>query len=380
MPKIPSSSKRGIRVACVYWYTSSVGGIATHLNSLRTAAIANGDTFDILHSKDWKTKQPAKFKERQWIRGGDTRIWVDGEVPQTEAGAKWLKDHYDVIYFGFICPHETKAYSTPSFQSLYETNLPKVAGITDGYWDDYAEWGNWCLERVKAAVVVQPNYLLPIQKATNYSNKIKVLLAPFVPGKEPPVPRFKTPLLIWPNQFKDIKGITKFIRVVPDLPKNLTVHLYSNGIKYYQLRTTDEWKAAVDKDHFEGFNGNGRAQFFGNVDLPKIAKAYQQAWFTVNLQGMNSRKEAYQKGSYNLTEVEALYYGAMPILHDSARKTALPPDCYAWVNNAEGIPEVIESLIKSKFPLNPMRIQKAREYVMDNHLASNHWKKLRAMF
>src|SRR5262245_41115563 len=104
-----------MRIACVYWYTSSVGGIATHLNHLRSAAISAGDKFDILHCRNWKTKQPTLFPQRCWVRGGDTRIWVDGEIPQTEEAALWLKQNYDAVYFGFICPHPTKAYPDPDF-------------------------------------------------------------------------------------------------------------------------------------------------------------------------------------------------------------------------------------------------------------------------
>lgn len=365
-----------MKVACIYWKTSSVGGIATHLNAIRTAAISAGDTFDILHSTDWKTKSPTLFNERQWIRGGDTKIWVDGELPQTQESVKWLNESYDAIYFGCICPHPTKAYPHPKFIQLYESNLPKVAGVTDGYWHEYAEWGRLCVPKVKRIVVVQPTYADVLKQE---GIKVDVLLAPFCPQLGRMEPKSTTPLLVWPNQWKNIKGITQFLKEVPNLPKEVKVELYSNGIRYYQLRTDPVWAAAVDKDLFQQFHGKGRATFFGNVDVAEISKAYQRSWFTVNLQGMNSRKVAYQKGSYNLTEVEALYYGALPILHSSATQTSLPKEIYIPVSTAEEIPNAIRTGIKGMV-LDPKRRSIAREYVLDNHLASKHWRSLKEMF
>lgn len=337
-----------------------------------------GDTFDILHSRDWKNKPPCLFKERQWVRGGDTRIWVDGEVPQTKAGADWLEQNYDALYFGFICPHETKAYPKPQFYELYQTKLPMVAGVTDGYWEEYDEWGRMCLPHLNHVVVVQPTYAEPVRAAG--AKNVTVLLAPFVPEKGPYTKKEKLPLLIWPNQWKDIKGITKFLNIVPELDKQLKVEMYSNGIKYYQLRTTYAWVKSIGQDHVDGFNGSGETPFFGNVQIGEIAKAYQRAWFTVNLQGMSSRKKPYQQGSYNFTEVEALFYGALPILHSTAIKTALPKGTYAAVETADQIPSAVKTMIKSRQPLDPHRLREARDYVIDNHLATHHYAKLRKMF
>jgi hypothetical protein len=367
-----------MKIACIYWYTSSVGGIATHLNTWRNAAIEAGDTFHILHSKNWKSKVPALFTEREWVRGGDTRIWIDGEVPQTEAGARWLEKNYDVVLFGFICPHETKAYPTQDYLPLYNCKLPKAACVMDGYWDEYSDWAVQLLPKLKGVLCPLESYAIPLRKL-GMKNLI-ISPFPFCPQRGKLEPKSKTPLLVWPCQWKNIKGITQFIDIVPKLPSALEVQMYSNGIRYYQLRSEDRWKRAIDKDHFDGFNGQGRAEFFGNVDLPIINGAYQRAWFTVNLQGMSSRKETYKRGSYNNTEVEALWYGALPILHESTNQTDLPKDVYVSVSSADEIPALTARLIKSKLSLDPDRQAKAREFVAHKHLASERYKDVQRVF
>lgn len=364
-----------MRIACVYWSTSSVGGIATHLNSLRKAAIRAGDSFDILHSSDWKRKPPALFPERQWIRGGDTRIWVDGEVPQNAASAKWLEARYDAVVYGFICPHPTKAYPEPAFLPLYDVALPKVAWVMDGYWADYAEWAEPLLPRLKAVLCPLESYATPLRKMG--LKNLVISPFPFSPQVGRTEPRSPTPLLVWPNQWKNIKGVTQFLEVVPEIPEEVRVDLYSNGIRYYQLRTSDAWKAAVGKDLFQGYGGEGRATFYGNVDVPEIAKAYQRAWFTVNLQGMTTKKETYRRGSYNNTEVEALFYGACPVLHVSTAGTDLPKDVYLPVTAASEIPAAVRYGIDTGFALDPKRREKARDFVVGKHLASARYRDLR---
>lgn len=374
MPKVETP---GLRIACIYWKTSSVGGIATHLNTLRLAAIAAGDQFDILHSTNWKTKSPQVFSERKWIRGGDTNIWVDGEVPQTEVGRKWLEQNYDAICFGCICPHETKAYPTQDFLPLYDARLPKIAWVMDGYWEDYSDWAIPLLPKLKGVLCPLASYASPL---TELGVKNLVISPfPFMPQKGAVAARSKSPLLIWPNQWKNIKGVNGFMECIPQLSANLHVELYSNGIRYYQMRTEPRWKAAVATDHFQGHNGEGRADFFGNVDLPEIAKAYQRAWFTVNLQGGSTKRRTYTKGSYNNTEVEALWYGACPILHSSTLGTDMPKDVYIAVNSAEEIPSVVSRAMKDKFALNPRRQEQAREYVRCKHLAGDRYQELKGL-
>jgi len=366
-----------MRIACIYWYTKSVGGIATHLNSLRLAATANGDTFDILHSRNWKNKKPCLFPKRKWINGGDTKIWVDGEVPQTEEAAKWLNNNYDAIFYGFICPHKNKGYEEPHFKVLYlECTLPKIAFVMDGYWDDYSDWSEPVAKYCRAIFCPLESYAMPLRNKG--IPRVKISPFPFIPKDNIKSDRSKEPLLVWPNQWKEIKGTNTFLKVLPQIPQEVNIEMYSTGIQYFRLRSTKEWKKGVGLDCYDTkYSGDGKAIYYGNVDLDTIIKAYQEAWFTVNLQGVTSRRDTYKAGSYNNTEVEALYYGAIPILHSSVLKTDIPKECIATVRNAYKLPDVIKTLISNKTIQDPVRRKRAKEFVLDKHLAYKTYKDIR---
>lgn len=357
-----------MKIACIYWWTPSVGGIATHLNTLRHEAQLLGHQFHILHSKAWKKKRPRLFPQREWVSGGDTRIWVDGEIPQNEEAKKWVEENYDAVVFGFICPHKAAGYPTPEFLPLYDIDRPKVAWVMDGYWDTYSEWAEPLLPKLDGVLCPLESYALPLRKL---GVKVTISPFPFKPFLGNNFDKNKTPYLLWPNQWKDIKGITRFLSIVPKLPSNVKIEMYSCGIKYYQLRTEEVWKKAINKDHFLFFHGEGRANYWGNVDRPVIAKEYQKAWFTVNLQGITSRKETYKKGSYNNTEVEALWYNCVPILHSSTSQTDLPTDLYARVKDETELPSIVKFLSKEKLHQDTRRLEKARQFIIDKHWAAD---------
>lgn len=369
-----------MKIACIYWKTSSVGGIATYLNNLRIGAQRAGDQMDILHSSNWKTKQPKIFEERQWIRGGDTNIWVDGEISTGTAmvrdSTRWLQENYDAVVFGTICPHQTKAYPQPEFLPVYEVDLPKAAYVMDGYWDTYDHWGRDLLHRVKGVLCPQESYANVVPKE-GAGREVIVSPVPFLLEKGE-VERDSKPLVVWPSQWKNIKGVTQFLEIVPDLiDMGVRVELYSNGIRYYQLRTEDVWKKAVGEDLFQGHHGNGGATFYGNVDHPAIYSALQRAWFTVNLQGMRSKKAAYKVGSYNGTESEALWYGACPILHETTLNTIMWNDIFISVKDQTEIPGKIEKAIESGFALGVGRQSKARRFVKQYHDLDDRYSELK---
>lgn len=370
-----------MKLAIIYWkLIHSVGGIATHLNSLRTAAIKHGDECDILVSDSQKTKHAQVFTERKWISGGDTRIWVDGELPHHPNNVAeslcWLDRNYDAICFSKICQHKTTAYPEPHFLEIYESKLPKVSLQPDGYWDMYSHWAEPLLPKLKGILPVVDSYAIPLREL-GYKN-IKISGVPFVPMLGNVSAKSKRPLVVWPNQWKDLKGIKPFLEQVPEILKVADVELYSCGIRYYQLRKEECWKNAVGRDLFNPeHSGNGKAIYFGNVDTPCITEALQRAWFTVNLQGRKSRKETYKRGSYNYTEIEALWYGACPILHESTKQTILPQDCYLTVGSAEEIPSVVCGAIKSGFAMCKDRREKARRFICRKHLASKRYQDIR---
>ncbi len=381
-----------MRLAIIYWrLVHSVGGIATHLNRLRDAAIVYGDTCDILLSDSQFHQKCKVYPERKWIRGGDTNIWVCGQAPHhpetVQRTIKWLERNYDAILFGFICPHKTTAYPNPDFVPLYDTNLPKVAWIMDGYWEMYSHWARKVVDKLDGILCPLETYAQPLRN-DGITVPIKISAFPFAPQPEAwrhgPLPsKPERPLVVWPNQWKDIKGIEPFLAEIPKIHEycdGITdFELYSCGIRYYQLRSTPTWRAAVGQDLFKGFSGQGPATYYGNVDHPVALDAIQRAWLTVNLQGSGTRRAAYKRGSYNNTEVEALYYGACPVLHRSASRTAIPEGLYQSVRHAGDLPSVIHDSIHDGFALDPTRQRRAREFVLDVHNAADRYLDVRNM-
>lgn len=363
------------RIAIIYWFTRSVGGIATRLNSLRLAAMQCGDKCDILISKNNSTK-PQVFKDRRWTHGGDTKIWIDGNAPHGDnwkQTVKWLEKNYDGIVFGFLCPHQCKTCPDPVFMRMYESvNLPMVSYICDGFWDKYKDWGNDCIPYLNKLFCTQPGFGKYLEDEGIEVTYNPTPVFPRVPLDGGNI-RSKTPLLIWPCQWKNIKGINEFLEIVPKLPAEVEVELFSSGIRYYQLRTTDVWKKAVNIDHFSGYNGNGRADYLANIDIPDMAMKYRQAWFTVNLQGMSGKRN----GVYHNTEMEALLYGACPILHTSVRETDLPKAAYIAVDSAEEIPAAVKQAISSGFAISKHRQKLAKDFIEKVHDPIKHYNRVK---
>lgn len=375
-----------MRLAIIYWrMIHSVGGIATGVNIMRNAALAYGDTCDILVS-DSQRRKCQVWPQRKWIRGGDTNIWVCGEAHHhpwlVKRTIRWLEANYDAIFFAYPVPHKTTYYPTPDFIPLYEVNLPKVAWLVDGYWGLYSHWAKAVINKLDGILCPIPTYADPLRE-DGVTVPIKVSGFPFQPQLGPVAPKSGRPLIVWPNQWKDIKGIQPFMEHIPKIHEycdGITeFELYSCGIRYYQIRSSPHWRRAVKRDLFKGYNGTGPATYFGNVDHPTAIDAIQRAWFTVNLQGCGTKQAPYKQGSYNNTEVEALYYGACPILHRSASKTILPEDIYLKVRHAGDLPVTIHDAIHDGVALDPVRRKRAQEFVLDTHLASARYLDLRKM-
>lgn len=366
-----------MKIAAIYWPTSSVGGINSVLVALQKEAESNGDTFDVIRCGNQKTITPSKFSEPQLIRGGDTFITVHGECShhpnQIKGAIKFLEDNYDALYFAYICPHANKAYGEePVFLPIYtETKLPKVTFITDAYWDTYKDWAMMCLPYVKKTLVTQPAYAEPLLK---YGLPVQAIDAPIFPQ---PVrsDRELEPLVVWTSQWKNIKGITKLMPVIPQITELTKMEMYSNGILYYQMRETPEWKAAMGKDHFKGFDGDGKAEFFGYIPLDQIPEILTRSWFMIDLQGIGNPKfKAYTNGAYNITTIEALLYGSCPILAEQAKKSVIPNEFFLTVDDARDIPDLIKQ--NYAFAIDPDRIQAAREWVLERHSAEHMYKQV----
>ena len=381
-----------MRIAALYFPTSSVGGINSVLVSLREQATACGDTFDVIESGKQKTIDAHKLDRPQLIRGGDTFITVHGRAPhspeQIDNTIAFLEANYDALFFSTICPHETKDYSEPLFAPLYDRcKLPKVAFITDAYWDTYKHWASGCISFTRKTFVTNPSYAKPII-AEGFD--VEALNTPFFPL---PIPdgaeRHPEPYGVWTSQWKQIKNINNLMPVIPAITDICAFDMFSNGIRYYQMRTSEKadkfheaYCAAIGEDFFAPeYTGNGKARFFGYQPLEFMPAVYTQAHFMIDLQGLGKPKyAAYTDGSYNCTAIESLYYGSCPILAAQARKSAIPSDLYLTVEDATEIPDVIRSGIDSGFFIDPERQRKARDYVEEHHHVRSMYSKVKEAF
>lgn len=362
-----------MKIAVVHWSTSSVGGINTTFQTLREVAVARGDTFHILASDPQKSKKPGLLPARKKVRGGDTFITIDGYAPHHpsnwKASAEFLDKNYDLVITSYIAPHPTKAYGDqplflPLLEYLFHNGKRMVGYIHDAYWETYKEFGELALPLMEKTMVCQKAYGDPLVAA---GYPVSPAFVPFYPLAADPVGIERDPNLVaWIPQWKNIKGINKFFTGLPDAAdRGLRVEMYGNGIEYYKLRLKDEWRQRVGQDHFApGYSGTGPAQFFGCVDLTEIPNILSRASFMPDFQGHGAKWAAYKNGSYNHTIIEALYYGAVPVVHENMLKSDIPRELLLPVTNPEHWAEAVAG-----FDLGDFDRTRAREYVLDNHSA-----------
>jgi len=365
-----------MRIAVLYWPTTSVGGIASDLLNLRSCALRKGHTFDVYRSGDLSTIEPRKFRERKLIRGGDSFIHIDGEAShasrQVRYSADMLNRNYDIVILGFLCPHPKKEIPEPRFlELLTRLKMPIVGRVTDGYFDTYAEWGKQTLALCQRSTVVVPSYAKPLtdREITNF----EIYRAPFdaeAYGIDLEAKRSPTELTIWPSQQKNIKGWNPFLEMLAEIPGD--VEIYNCGIRYYQTRTSDEWIRGIGKNNFHPeFGGLGRHTYFGWQTLDHMrSEVYPRAWFMVDFQGMGKpRYEAYRLGSYNHTTVEALWYGMLPVLYHTSMNAGLPPEVFFAVEEARDFITDHDRALEQFH--DATRLAQARQFVLDHHSADH---------
>ena len=352
-----------MRIACLYFPTSSVGGIATNTAALRAEAKRRGDTFHVLISANVKSHEFYTHEVRR-VRGGDTYIDVDGYAPHHATNQahtiRRIAGEYDLIYLAFLCPHPTKSYTVPAFLPLLEELglfLPVVGRISDGYWATYEEWGLAAAATCARMVVAMEPYLPPGLVEALPTLPI-VYGRPFDP--EPPEGKIEREArsVAWIAQWKAIKGIHRFLPLVPQLPGR--VDLYSNGILYYQKRTELDWMAAIGEDRFQGFNGAGRATFHGWQPLPVIRAALRRADFMPEFQGMGKpRYAADRAGATNNTTMEALFYECTPVIPQIVIDSAgIPSESVIGIRSWD---DIVPALSGNRAP----RPDLGRQWVLD---------------
>lgn len=364
-----------MKIAALYWPTSSVGGINTELRALHAEATRRGHTFHVLRSGLQKNITAQVFPERKVIRGGDTFITIDGECShhpsQLIASAEMLRG-YDRVYLAYLCPHPTKEYGTePLFLPLLESimdDIPITARITDGYWNDYADWGDATLEVCSSATFVH-RASAGFWKGVS---KVRYCPAPFEPDTAYEGVKREADLTVYISQWKAIKGIHKLLPEIPNIKGR--VELYSNGILYYQLRTKPDWIRAVGKDHFKGFNGKGSAQFFGYIPLDEVPVVLRRAQFMIDLMGIGKPKnQTYIDGAHNLTAIEAAWYGCCPVLHARACNV-VPLDCALFAGTARQVVSLINSNEGKAYAQSADRIAAAKAWAGQFHVSKSYDK------
>src|SRR5712692_6629548 len=194
-----SQSSRA-RIASIYWHMFSVGGVNTRLQYYKKTAIQEGDVFDILRSDPLITLGQERYKEPRRIRGGDTYIDIDGHVghhpKHVKESLKFLHENYDALFFASLCPHKNRWYGfEPLFVPLFiETELPKAASISDGYWSTYSEWGRLVVKTLKILYTGCESYALPLRAE---GIPVTVRPRPFFPAKIFPDKRSDEMLTVW---------------------------------------------------------------------------------------------------------------------------------------------------------------------------------------
>jgi len=365
-----------MKIAVLHWATSGVGGISTTLDNYRSVAKDRGDTFHVFYCNNQRTKKAEIWTEPRLVRESHNALWMDGLAPHHvnnyKASVEMLKG-YDVVMTSYLCPHPTKAYGLepvflPLLQEIKKTT-PIIGYIHDAYWESYKEFGELTAPLCKRIVVCQKAYAEPILKL---KSDIVVAYPPFYPVKTKLVPRDHRRVL-WTPQWKNIKGIHKFLDAIPDLDAlGMKVDLYNSGIEYYKRRLLPDWTTIIGEDvPMKIKNKGGAATFYGFRPLPDIFQAIEGAGFVCDFQGHSAKYEAYKNGSFNHTLSETLYYGAVPVVHQNILKSGIPRELVLPV---EKIEDCVDNIVNFKSELFPRK--RAKEYVLDNFSAERLYDKV----
>lgn len=362
-----------MKIAVIHWHTSSVGGINTTLETLHSEAEKRGDTFHVLACDPKPTKKAFLLERREYVKGGDTKIKIDGELPYHEKNYKdsvefLKKNQYDVVMTSFISPHPTKDYGNePKFQIILEEinklGIPMIGYIHDAYWETYKDFGEIAIQYMEKTILNQKAYSSYFDQ---YDYNFVRAFVPFTNLGEIPKVERNPKRVVWLPQWKPIKGINKFWNGIGKaVESNLEVDLYGNGIEYYYIRKEGDWKKYV-KDYFdEAFSGNGPVNFYGYVETSHIPKILTEASFMCDFQGHSSKYSAYLNGSYNHTILEALYFGAVPVVHSNMLKSGIPSELLLPMYDVENWANYVKN-----YDLGSFNRSLAKQYVEDCHSSS----------
>lgn len=360
-----------LRIACIWFPISAVGGIATAAWTYRAAARIRGDVWHILRCPLSPRATPEIYDTPRWVRGGDTSIRIDGTIshhPNRFSATKaFLEANYDALFFVHPCMHPVKAYGPiPYWQVMYtDVDLPKIMRVPDAHYETYT-WVDDVLPFCKKVFVIQPAYA----EAVKHMNAGYLPIGFIPPPELEVIQKLPTPWHIWGAQSKTVKGYPAFVKVLPKI--DVPIGIFSSGVYYYNLRTSPEWQEGIGRDYFMEKRPGSEAYlrtltgpkdhvYYGYVPPDQFRKALNRGWSSINLQGYTGgKRKAYQQGSFNNLEIEALWAGCRLVGHTNFLKSPIPNEFIQAVDTADELPR----LLRDVQPLSPSELKRAREWVM----------------
>lgn len=372
-----------MRVACLAWDVAGPGGINTGLSGMKYAANRAGDSFVRLLCKNWVSFDRRLYDKPQTMNMGHNHLTIDADISFhtrfVKTNADWLNSNFDAVMLSYLTPHPTKNYPEPlHFELLDAIKLPIIGRVTDGMWDSYAEWGAYVAQKCIKVLVSNESYMIAVPA---FVDAIAMPYFTIFKNPEEVVRKDEHSTLLWSSQWKIMKGLVPFLNALTGVPEDIPIDLCGCGIDYYQLRQSDIFRNAVGENYKDPeFSGNGRAMYYGFIRAEQMPDFYRRAGWTVDWHGLRpGRYPAYQNGSYNNTFVEALYYGALPIVADQMKKSKVPRHLY--IPTPEARTHYLGNMLaRTRGAMqDPVRVAQSREWAMDNHGAERGWAIIRSL-
>jgi glycosyltransferase involved in cell wall biosynthesis len=371
--------ERPMRLAILCWDVAGPGGLNTFMHGIHKAAELDGDTCYRFHVSDWVAFDRRFYAGSKTKNMGHNHLTVEGDLSMAPAhidsNARYLEKNFDVVILITLTPHPTKNQPDPiHIPFLAKINIPIYGCICDGLWPSYHDFAMATLAYTQ----------LPLFSA---NRSYQTSIPPEVPSKnlpyfllpDPEIHRTEGPTrLIWSSQWKPLKGIRLFLAALKSVRPDILIDLYGGGIDYFQTRSTHLFFDVVGENfvHTE-YSGIGRAAYYGHVPLKAIPRALSKAHFMADWHGISPKFPAYTRGSYNNTLIEALYYGALPVLAEQMLNSDVPKEHFLTVSksNCSRLGDLLAD--KTELARNPERAYAARQWVLRTHTAEIGYQQMR---
>lgn len=368
-----------MKIAILCWDVAGPGGLNTFMHGIHEAAEAVHDTCARFHMSEWKAFDRRFYVGSRSKPMGHNILTVEGDLSyhpkHIDENAAYINKVFDVVLLITLTTHPTKNQPEPvHIPFLAKIHKPIYACICDGLWPVYHDFAMATLPYITTPLFsANPSYTTAIPP------EIPSVDLPYFLLPDPDIQRVDGPArLMWSSQWKPLKGIRQFLSALKSVRPETLVDLYGSGIEYFQTRSTHLFFDVVGENfvHPE-YSGIGRAGYYGHVPLEDIPRALAKSTFMADWHGISPKFPAYTKGSFNNTLIEALYYGAMPVLAEQMLKSAVPPEFFLTVNKstADRLGDLLAD--KSTVATDPERRYAAKRWVLETHTAEIGYRKMR---